>query len=162
MFSLETLLMLGTLLFCLGGLLGTVFGRRFLPPVEQKHVEEQLQQTREELADYQREVGHHFSETSRLVNKLTQSYKEVHEHLASSAMQLTSPEVSRRMIEAGQGKLNAQETAAIEEVEFEAPRDWAPRKPGEKGVLSEDFGLQEQEQPTPIEAASATQPRENT
>ena len=74
----------------------------------------------------------HFSETSELINNLTQSYKDVHEHLADGALKLATADVSKRLIDAGDGNL----TIGREEITApEPPRDWAPKS----GQLSEDF-----------------------
>jgi uncharacterized membrane-anchored protein YhcB (DUF1043 family) len=57
---------------------------------------ERLQEAEQELSSYRDDVTKHFTETSRLVNNLTQSYRDVHEHLASSAMKLTNPAISQQ------------------------------------------------------------------
>nr|WP_237457588.1 DUF1043 family protein [Pseudomaricurvus sp. HS19] len=112
---------------------------------QSKELEQRLQNTEEKLRNYQQEVTEHFMETSQLVNRLTHSYKEVHEHLASSALKLTNPDISRQLIDAADGKLLSHNTQANDDGDnsIEAPRDWAPREPGAKGQLSEDFDLRQ-------------------
>ena len=145
MFSLEILVMVGAIVFCIGGLLGAVISRTLLPPEQQKELEQSLQLTREELNQYQQDVAQHFAETSKLVHNLTQNYKEVHEHLAKGAVQLTNSEISRKILEAGDSTLGIESANAIDEIQAEPPRDWAPKTPGQTGTLSEEYGLNEDE-----------------
>lgn len=50
------------------------------------------QKAQEELAEYQAAVSEHFGKTADLVDNLTNSYKEVFDHLGSSARALLSEE----------------------------------------------------------------------
>lgn len=139
MFSLEFLIMAGTILFCLGGLLGALFGRTLIPAGNQKNLENNLQATRDELTQYQQNVASHFAETSRLVHSLTESYKDVHDHLAKGAITLTNAEITEKMIAAGEASLGLEAESALEQQCVEQPKDWAPKA----GALSEDYGLDE-------------------
>ena len=141
MFSLETLIMISAIIFCLGGLLGAIISRTLIPPAHQKDLEHKLQESRQELEKYQQDVAHHFAETSQLVSQLTESYKSVHDHLAKGAIQLTNPEISRQILDAGDTTLGLEANSAVSEMDFEPPKDWAPKVPGKAGVLSEEFGL---------------------
>lgn len=88
-----------TLLFTLaaGALIGAAIMRYWSPRLKvNKEMAERLQEAEQELNSYRDEVTQHFTETSRLVNNLTQSYRDVHEHLANSAMKLTNPAVSQQ------------------------------------------------------------------
>lgn len=156
MFSLETLIMVSVILFCVGGLVGAVISRTLMPPQGQKDMEERLKTSRQELAEYQQDVAQHFMETSKLVNKMTQSYRDVHEHLADGAMQLTNAEISRKMLEAGEAYSDPADNPALAEVAFEPPRDWAPKTPGQAGMLSEEFGLADSHDAPDIESVTAT------
>ena len=141
MFSLEILSMVGAILFVLGGLVGAILTRSFAPAGQQKELEQSLQLTRQELNQYQQEVAQHFAETSKLVNSLTQNYKDVHEHLARGAIKLTNPDISKQILEAGEGTLGIEGGEAISDLQPEPPRDWAPKTPGQTGTLSEEYGL---------------------
>jgi len=55
---------------------------------EKAALKEQLQTLQEEFDTYKTNVGKHFVETSTLINNLTQSYKEVHQHLSKGAQTL--------------------------------------------------------------------------
>ncbi len=143
MFSLEFLIMVCVIIFCIGGLLGALVSRKFIPPTEQKSLENELDTTKEELSNYQHEVAEHFIATSKLINELTQSYKNVHEHLASGAVDLTNPDISKQLLDAGEGTLHIDMSEPAAEDVIEPPKDWAPKAPGDSGTLSEEFGLKE-------------------
>lgn len=134
-FSLEFLIMAGTILFCLGGLLGALLGRTLIPTGNQKNIENNLQATRDELTKYQQDVASHFAETSRLVHSLTESYKDVHDHLAKGAVTLTNAEITEKMIAAGEASLGLEAEDALKQQHVEQPKDWAPKA----GTLREDY-----------------------
>lgn len=154
MYSLETMIMIAAIVFCVGALLGAIISRTLIPGNRQKGLEANLDATRNELNRYQTDVAEHFEHTSELVNKLTQSYKDVHQHLAKGAIQLTNAEIGQQILEAGE-ELQLQDKKTLDPKEFEAPKDWAPKSPGEKGTLSEEYGLDELKKEQPIEVATA-------
>jgi uncharacterized membrane-anchored protein YhcB (DUF1043 family) len=119
-----------------------------------RDMENRLDKAESQLSDYQHQVSEHFADTSQLVNDLTQSYKNVHEYLANSALKLANPDLSRQLLEAGDGTLKSAETQQTDpKAEAIAPaRDWAPREPGQKGQLSEDFNLDETSPPKTAQA----------
>lgn len=137
MFSLEFLIMAGTILFCLGGLLGALLGRTLIPTGNQKSLETNLQTARDELRHYQQSVASHFAETSHLVHNLTESYKDVHDHLAKGAITLTNAEITEKMIAAGEASLGLEAEDALKQHRVEQPKDWAPKA----GTLREDYGF---------------------
>lgn len=149
MFSLEFLIMAGTILFCLGGLLGALLGRTIIPTENQKNLENNLQATRDELTQYQQDVASHFAETSHLVHSLTESYKDVHDHLAKGAITLTNSEITEKMIAAGEASLGLEAENALKQQRVEQPKDWAPKA----GTLSEDYGFDDFD----VEVPSKTQ-----
>lgn len=153
MFSLETLIMVSVILFCVGGLVGAIISRSLIPPHGQRDVEERLKASRQELAQYQQDVAQHFVETSKLVNKLTQDYRDVHEHLAQGAMELTTAEISQKMVEAGERRTELKADDLVPEIAFEPPRDWAP---GSTGMLNDEFGLNDDQEELGVEVATAT------
>lgn len=145
MFSLSTLIL--TALTCLlcGGVIGA-FLMFALRPQEKinRELETQLMNAESSLREYQQEVTQHFLDTSLLINNMTQSYRDVHEHLASSALKLGNADLSRQIAQAGDGKLLEQKRAAFSPESTLPPTDWAPKKPGKHGILSEEFGLMEE------------------
>lgn len=145
MYPLEIMLLVSVVMLAIGGVVGLLVGRAWVPPSQQKELEQRLASAREELDGYQKNVARHFMDTSQKVSELTQSYRDLHEHLAKGALELTSTEIGRKVIEAG-GEANVEH---LEQVHVEPPRDWAPRSPGTHGMLSEEFGLKEPESADP-------------
>lgn len=148
MFELSTLILTGFTSLIAGGLIGALLTRTLRPQEQQnRELEVRLKQSEDRLSDYQDQVTVHFAETSQLINKLTQSYKEVHEHLAGSALKLTNPDISRKLIEAADGTLSSDTDAYrdIDPASLQPPRDWAPKTPGDSGQLSEAYSFEREE-----------------
>ena len=102
-------------------------------------LESQLDQVKQDRADYEAEVSEHFSQTADLLHKLTSDYRAVYTHLADGAEQLCGDRIS-----ISEAALTAPAADSIEKphlVEVEQPLDYAPKKPDEQGQLSETFGL---------------------
>ncbi|MEW7980725.1 MAG: DUF1043 family protein [gamma proteobacterium symbiont of Phacoides pectinatus] len=57
-------------------------------------LKERLERLQQEFDEYRTAVGRHFVETSTLVNNLTQSYREVHQHLSGGAQTLCSEDLA--------------------------------------------------------------------
>jgi len=53
-----------------------------------KRLQAELEQSRDEIRDYRSRVTNHFRETARRVNVLTENYRDVYEHLALGAKDL--------------------------------------------------------------------------
>lgn len=153
MFSLEILVACSIVMLVIGGVIGVVIGRSWIPPEQQKALENRLNTAKEELDGYQEEVAKHFLETSRYVSELTQSYKELHEHLAKGALNLTSSDIGRQILAAG----DAEQELNLESSKVEAPKDWAPPR----NTLREDFGLERQEPPSAVPVPSKSAGNEN-
>ncbi|EGG95370.1 hypothetical protein IMCC1989_638 [gamma proteobacterium IMCC1989] len=136
MFSLTTMLIVGATAFIIGCLLSLLLTKS-LSPSEKKSrtLETRLKETEDKLNDYQQEVTDHFAQTAQLVNNLTQNYKEVHEHLAGSALKLANVDISRQLLDSGVN--DSQTDLGDSDKGFQPPKDWAP---GE-GALSEGYGL---------------------
>lgn len=133
-------ILIGLSCLALGLIIGFIMARTLHPKErERKELEDQLKQSQEQTKNYQQEVTEHFLKTSELVNNLSHSYRDVHEHLATGAMRLTNTEISRQMIDAGFGR--HENTNIIAEETPEPPKDYAPKVPG--GILSEEYGLKE-------------------
>jgi uncharacterized membrane-anchored protein YhcB (DUF1043 family) len=64
--------------------------RRLLDPTEQKlrTAEMQLEQTQTALSDYRLQVTEHFNDTAERVNRLTEDYRDLHQHLSDGALVL--------------------------------------------------------------------------
>jgi uncharacterized protein len=138
-YSLELVLIisLAALLFGLG--LGVLLGRGRLGQGGSTQLAGRLQQAEAELENYQHQVAKHFVDTSQRISDLTQSYKELHQHLAEGAARLASPDISRKLLEAAESKSVVAEVVPHSEVSLEPPKDWAPKMPGQKGGLSDEY-----------------------
>lgn len=134
----SVLILVGILGLALGALLAflAIRGRNNVDRTQE--LELRLREANDKIEDFQLQVNEHFDQTSQLVHNLTESYREVHEYLSNSALRLSSQDIGRQMLEAGSGKLSEND----ENLQGVAPpRDWAPKEPGAKGTLAEDFGL---------------------
>ena len=124
-----------------GLLLGLLMGRRS-SPAGQKHreVERKLDQVLQDKKAYEDEVVEHFRDTAKLLNNLTESYRDVHNHLAVGASTLcqgAGPISLERIESAADG---AEIPAHLADVQ--PPLDYAPKtSPDEKGMLNEEFGM---------------------
>jgi uncharacterized membrane-anchored protein YhcB (DUF1043 family) len=141
-YSLELLLAVGAALVLLGLMLGLMAGRR-TAGVAKKHrdLTLKLDQVMQDKKAYEDDVVEHFSETAKLLNNLTESYREVHNHLAQGATSLCqgAGPVSLGRLE------NDRDPAEIPAklADIQPPLDYAPKtSPDEKGMLNEEFGLE--------------------
>lgn len=159
MFSLELLLIISVVMLVIGTIIGVVIGRSWVPPEQQKALETRLSSAKRELDSYQQEVAKHFMETSKRVSEMTESYRDLHEHLAKGALQLANTEIGREMLAAGD---SAQEIADLERTPIEPPKDWAPKTPGSHGMLSEEFGIQDHDETTELGLTSSVTPKPKT
>ena len=117
---------------------------RLLPNAAPNRTQRQLDDIQERFDSYQNEVVTHFNSTANLVQKLTQSYQEVQEHLAEGANRLALDEQTRQRLLAA---LHADAAQAPRERltpprgDQEPPRDYAPKAPNAPGMLDEHYGL---------------------
>lgn len=168
---MENIWLLSIAALAIGAVIGFLMGRSTGSNNRQAELAEQLENTQKELESYKSEVTDHFEKTAALVNNLTSSYKEVHEHLATGAQGLCQPGTIDMALEpAMTPKLESTESELDETPASEAsdtneddsavaepPRDYAPKDPKEEGTLSETFGLKE-EQPADSEQNLSEQP----
>ena len=87
--SLAMLFGIGAALLIAGVVIGLLLGRRQSPGAQKyREVERRLDQVLQDKKAYEDEVVEHFSQTAQLLNQLTSSYRDVHNHLASGAEEL--------------------------------------------------------------------------
>ena len=163
-----------------GGVIGYFAGRSGTSVTKQQDLTLQLEESQRQLNDYKQQVNEHFERTAELVNNMTESYKAVHQHLASSSEVLCDADTSK-LAAPGEAKpaiedqrpaaatatestatvAETVETATAEPVSSEPenipepPRDYAPKNPDEEGTLSETFGVKKaapSEEPEPAPA----------
>lgn len=141
MFSETTLILTAGVCLFVGAVIGYVIAAGVAPSGSgRRTLENRLKSTEQQLEDYKTEVTQHFERTADLVNNLTESYKDVHEHLAKGAAHLADPNLGQQFLtNADKAWLPDESSDELvdESANIEPPKDWAP----EKGTLSEDFGL---------------------
>jgi len=109
-------------------------------------LQKKLEKSDQKLKRYQQEVSEHFITVSHLTTNVAQSYRQIHEHLATSAIRLASPEIGRQLLKSGGSSLSlidADGNPLVSAEDIEVPRDYAPKVPG--GILSEAYGLVDDE-----------------
>lgn len=142
-----------------GVIIGVVATYRFssTSPVKVRQLEQQIEDLQQTHKAYRENVSTHFNTTAELIQQMTESYKDVYQHLASGAQTLCDHEVADKMLPAGErdrlfrdesgatddtgeadGK--ADDSADVPQSEPEPPRDYADRTSG-GGALSEGYGL---------------------
>lgn len=150
-----TATLLYILLFALGVLAGFLIAKR--QPVEKRvqGMETLLRDLQARHDDYQQQVGEHFQQTAELVNQLTNSYKALHDHLVQGASTLaddprlaadTRPAKAFVMLDslkdADEPPFSPYHYPEPNDAELiEPPRDYATKKPDDKGTLDERFGF---------------------
>ena len=85
----NTHLLIGGALLIVGLAIGTLLGRRISPQSQKsRDVERKLDQVLQDKKAYEDEVVEHFTDTAKMLNSLTESYRDVHNHLAKGAAEL--------------------------------------------------------------------------
>lgn len=146
--STLTIIITAATFFLIGAGLGHLFARQNKSGDNSvRDLEKKLAQSERQLKRYQQEVTEHFLKVSHLTTSMSQSYRQIHEHLATSAIRLASPEIGRQLLKSGGSDLNLTDEDGkplINAEDVQPPRDYAPKAPG--GILSEDYGLGENEE----------------
>ncbi|MEZ5555906.1 YhcB family protein [Haliea sp.] len=148
MYSLTILIVTGAITLLVGGAVGLLLGRRLSADGQRlRDTERKLDQMTQDKRAYENEVVEHFTQTARLLNTLTDSYRNVHNHLAAGAETLCQDKgpVSLERLQGG-----AEDDAEIPAhlAHIQPPLDYAPKtSPGEKGMLNEEFGIERQPKP---------------
>ena len=111
---------------------------------------QKLQELQRSHAHYRDEVSDHFSTTAELVQQMTDSYKDVYQHLASGAQDLCSTDVANKLLPTNSSNVfGAVAHDGDEDDDLQAPKDYAPRQnPNQAGALAEDFGLEKVKEKT--------------
>ena len=133
--------LIGIACLALGVVAGVAFASRMNnSPSRINELENQIRSLEESHDQYKGDVSDHFSMTAELVQQMTESYRDVYQHLAMGAQDLCSGEVAEKLLPAGSDAVF--ENSIEENSGFGAPKDYAAKqKPDQKGALAEDFGL---------------------
>lgn len=127
-----------------GIVIGVVFASRLnTSPSRVQELENQIRSLKENEVEYKDSVSDHFSMTAELVQHMTESYREVYQHLATGAQDLCSTEVASKLLPASSDAVfdsngnQAEETSGLL-----PPKDYAAKQnPDQIGALAEDFGI---------------------
>lgn len=65
-----------------------------------RQLEEQLQTLSDEYENYKKDVHAHFGDSAQLLNRLTESYKDVYQHLAQGARTLCPEYIAAQITQA--------------------------------------------------------------
>ncbi len=138
-----TVVLIAAAFFLIGAGIGHLYSRKSTSgDTTTRDLEKKLEQSEQQLKRYQQEVTEHFVTVSHLTTNMAQSYRQIHEHLATSAIRLASPEIGRQLLKAGGSDLSLVDedgNPLINPEDIQPPRDYAPKVPG--GILSEGYGL---------------------
>lgn len=147
--SLLATAVIGIVAAIIGGFAGFIYASRGTDQARRSNdLQERFDHTEKELKRYQLEVTAHFKETAKVVDDLTEAYRNVHNHLAIGASQLTPPSLDEPLLKTLPDK---EELDAISKTpvpdEIHAPLDYAPKtSPNKVGMLDESYGLEEEEE----------------
>ena len=149
-YELSSVLAAALIALVVGGGLGALFARKYsFDGRKQRELERSVNKLLQQQKDYQHEVATHFTDTARLLNNLAESYRDVHNHLASGASELCADEtgnILRPIPDAGLSQI----TAGPAPEAVQPPLDYAPKQsPYATGVLNEEFGLDKKPAPVP-------------
>lgn len=149
MYSLTILITAAIAALVLGLAGGWLLGARSTSESRRsRELERKLDLVMQEKKAYEDDVSEHFADTAKLLNSMTESYREVHTHLATGAARLC----------AGQGPMALNQLSGSDDpaeippqlADVRPPLDYAPKtSPDEQGMLSEAFGLDRANAPEP-------------
>ena len=128
----------------IGVVTGVAFASRLnTSPSHVQELENQITNLKEAHNEYREGVSDHFSMTAELVQHMTESYKEVYQHLANGAQDLCNIEVANKLIPAESDAVFETMNQDGEETGLIPPKDYAAKlSPNQIGALSEDFGIE--------------------
>ncbi len=144
MYNLPELIVVGIVALLVGTGIGVFVTKMFAPDNRKRQeLEKQLHTANASLKNYQQEVSEHYVKTAKLVEDLTDSYRNVHNHLAEGAATLLTTRGAAPLMKTIPSR---EQIEAISELPGKdkvlPPLDYAPKQsPGEKGMLDESFGL---------------------
>lgn len=129
----------GIVCLAVGLVAGLLIAKRInSSPAKVSELEARVQELQRHHAQYRENVSEHFNTTAELVQHMTESYRDVYQHLAGGAQDLCSEDVASKLLPATEQSVfyHADDDA------LEPPKDYAPKKaPGQSGALAENFGL---------------------
>lgn len=109
-----------------------------------RSLKQQLQKLSEEHENYKSNVHGHFSNTARLFGQLTDSYREVYQHMVEGARQLCPDYISNQLTLNKDAKTLLRDERPETDEPKAPPLDYAARTdPNTTGALSSDeYGIE--------------------
>ncbi|NKI18903.1 DUF1043 family protein [Spongiibacter sp. KMU-166] len=143
--ELMTLIAVGLVCLLVGAIIGYFVLARIKPEEQSRAaLEKQFNEMQKQQQDYQHQVSTHFDRTAELLNDLAESYRSVHNHIAEGARHMHATGISPlQPLPEGRPVLEANPAT---NKPSQQPLDYAPRQPGSKGALHEEFGLDKSEE----------------
>ena len=140
--DLSWALAVGLMIFAFGIACG--IGIAYLMPGNRRRtqeLQEKLQNLQQEFDSYHDQVGQHFQQTSELVQKMTESYRDVYEHLATGSQLLCQTPVNTPRLDIPeQPTLEAGTQTRAADEENETMQAFPDARPdGPDGQESDDF-----------------------
>jgi uncharacterized protein len=154
-YSLELVITVCLAATVIGLIVGFLISQKATPSQQnQRQLESHLNDLQQQQESYQSEVTEHFMETAELLNTLTDSYRDVHNHLAKGAQMLAGENASESL------KALSDDSSASdslpEDTNISPPLDYAPKSASnEPGMLNEEFGLDKTLKQTDLNTALA-------
>ncbi|MCB1729747.1 MAG: DUF1043 family protein [Halieaceae bacterium] len=157
-YNLTILIAGGALLLLLGIGLGMLLGRRTSPAaLRQREAERRLDQLLQDKQAYEDEVVEHFTDTAKLLNQLTEQYRDVHNHLARGADRLCHGRGPVALGQLGDPADSSEIPPQLADVR--PPLDYAPKaSPDAKGMLAEEFGIERKKSAAPEQDVNPPRP----
>ena len=158
-YNLTILIAGGALLLLLGIGLGMLLGRRTSPAaLKQREAERRLDQLLQDKQAYEDEVVEHFTDTAKLLNQLTEQYRDVHNHLAKGADRLCHGRGPVALGQLGDPADSSEIPPQLADVR--PPLDYAPKtSPDAKGMLAEEFGIERSKAAAPAPEQDVNPPK---
>lgn len=136
--------------FLVGSAAGALLFRHFRSDEARvKELELRLQALSEEHENYKSNVHSHFNSSAKLLNEMTESYRNVYQHMANGAQTLCPDYISSQLSLSSEAKalLNTEGLTGMDSKNSHAnavpPLDYAARPSAEKkGSLAEDYGFE--------------------
>ncbi|CAA0083314.1 Uncharacterised protein [Zhongshania aliphaticivorans] len=145
--DISSLIVVAITCLLLGAAIGYfILGRTKPGQQNRAALEKQFNDMQQQQQDYQQQVSSHFDRTGELLNELAESYRSVHNHIVDGAQNLHSSGISPlQAIPEGRPVLDSK---PVEAAPVAPPLDYAPKQPGKKGALHEEFGMDSEKKPS--------------
>ena len=142
MYSFATLVLAIAGALLAGIVVGLLASRHWLTNAhKQRQLERSLEQLSQQQREYRQAVVRHFTDTASQLNKLAESYRDVHNQLAAGARALADSHSAALLQPLPDGEsTDADNLSTLSNVQ--QPLDYAPKNfPHERAMVNEEYGL---------------------